>query len=214
MLSLHPAIWAGIMTTALVLFSQHIHSSLVSSKHPSLQPPWLSQFLLCSHTSNQNVPGNRASVWRGDASAPGQMHLISQSGRLSSAPPTRMWMLASTGRDKCGQSQAITRRAEEASELMTGRERSGGILSARRSSGSGGDKCFPRRLRWKLTAPTTPSPSCSLLYQAHPRVPLITSPSAFTTTSQYKLTLMQDELYDKHKHGWSGDEEQHILPLF
>lgn len=64
---------------------------------------------------------------------------------------------------------------------------------------------FPRRLRWKLTAPTTPSPSCSLLHQAHPRVPLITSPSAFTTPPQYKLSLMQDELYDKHKHGRSGD---------
>lgn len=60
-----------------------------------------------------------ASACRGDASEPGQMQLISQSGRLSSPPPTRM--LASTVRDKCGQSQAITGRAEEASELMTGR---------------------------------------------------------------------------------------------
>lgn len=145
MSTLHPAIWDGIMTTVLVLLSQRIHSSLVSSKHPSLQPPSLSQFLLCSHTSNQNVPGNCASAWRGDASEPGQMHLISQSGRLSSAPPTRMWMLASTGRDKCGQSQAITGRTEEASELMTGRERSGEILSAWRPSGSRGDKCFSRQ---------------------------------------------------------------------
>lgn len=188
------------MATALILLSGRIHSSLVSKKHPSSQPPCLSQFLLCSHTSNQTVPRNRASAWRGDTSEPGQMHLISQSGQLSSPlPPTRMWMLASTGRDKCGQSQAITGRAEEASELMTGRERSGGILSVWRSSGSSADKCFSRRLRWNLTAPTTASPSCSLLDQAHPRVPLITSPSAFTTP-QYKLTLMQDELYDKHKH--------------
>lgn len=190
----HPAIWAGIMATTLVLLIQSIHLSVVSSKHASLQPPCLSQSLLCSHTSNQNVPRHCASAWRADASEPGQMHLISQSGRLSSPPPTRMWMLASTGRDKCGQSHAITGRAEEASELMTGRERSGGILSVWRSSGSSGDKCFSRRLRWKLTAPTTASPCFSLLYQAHPRVPLITSPSAFTTPPQYKLTLMRDEL--------------------
>lgn len=65
-------------------------------------------------------------------------------------------MLASIVGDKCGQSQAITRRAEEASELMTRMEPSDEILSARQSFGRSENKCFSWRLRWSQMTPTAP----------------------------------------------------------
>lgn len=51
-------------------------------------------------------------------------------------------MVASVVRDKYGQSEAITGRAEEASELMTRMEQNDEILSAWQSFGRSENKCF------------------------------------------------------------------------
>lgn len=55
-------------------------------------------------------------------------------------PPTLM--VASVVRDKYGQSEAITRWAEEASELLTRTEENDEILSASQSFGRSENKCF------------------------------------------------------------------------
>ncbi len=90
-------------------------------------------------------------------------------------------MVATVVRDKYGQSETITGRAEEAGELMTRMEQNDEILSQSLIViWQEWKQVFFSRIRWEQMTPTA-SLSCSLLYQARPSQSLLISPIPFTT---------------------------------
>lgn len=121
-------------------------------------------------------------------------------------------MLASIVGDKYGQSQAITRRAEEASELMIRTEPSDEILSARQSFSRSENKCFSWRLRWSQMTPTAP------LSLVHSSIRL--TPGHHSSPLQLHLPLLCNinshwcrRSSNKCKHAWSRDGNS-TTPLF
>lgn len=74
-------------------------------------------------------------------------------------------MVATVVRDKYGQSETITGRAEEAGELMTRMEQNDEILSHRLTViWQKWKQVFFSRIRWEQMTPTA-ALSCSLFYQ-------------------------------------------------